>query len=143
MNPADGAAPSSTCREPWPARGGGSVAFLPGEETAARRTTVRFFQRRLKMWEYAALAGAPDHAQVEIGASAGQLYIEMSDPAAAYRAYYYVRRQWWREHGTTIHVAFDLAVGSRSRAVLDQYLNAKRKLESGTKTNLEIRSPML
>ena len=36
--------------------------------------------------------GRADDAQVEVGASAGQLYIEMRDPAASYRGYYYVRR---------------------------------------------------
>jgi hypothetical protein len=234
MNPPDRAAPSLKHRGPWPAQDGGIVAFLPGEEAAAHRTTTRLFQRRLEAWEYAALAGAPDNAHVEIGAAAGQLYIELCDPQAAYRAYYYVRRtarrlviindgfqillrklrgrglglrvfrrqvaaasalsvdrielvagrrrdengyyswprfgfdgvlprslrrtlpagldhartvldlmecetgrQWWREHGATINVVFDLAVGSRSRAVLTRYLYAKENFASGTKRNLE------
>lgn len=93
MNPADGAAPSSTSWEPWPARSGAKVAFLLGERQAAERLARRLFRRPLETWEYAGLAGAPDDARVEIGASAGQLYIELGDPtAAAYRAYYYVRR---------------------------------------------------
>ncbi len=69
------------------------MMFLPGERGAAERIARRLFQRPLETWEYAGLAGAPDDAQVEIGASWGKLYIEIGDPAAAtYRGYYYVRR---------------------------------------------------
>ena len=32
-------------------------------------------------------------------------------------------RQWWREHGRTISVAFDMAVQSRSRLVFDRYIH--------------------
>jgi hypothetical protein len=92
MNPADGADPASTSWEPWPARGGAKVVFLPGERKAAERIAGRLFRRPLDAWEYAALAGAPDQAQVEVGVYGGRLYIELGDPArAAYRAYYYVR----------------------------------------------------
>lgn len=45
-------------------------------------------------------------------------------------------RTWWREHGVTISVRFDLAPGSRSRHVLVQYVR-ERKSASGTKRNLE------
>jgi hypothetical protein len=69
------------------------MVFLPGERRAAERIARRLFQRPLEAWEYAGLAGAPDQAQVEVGASGGRLYIEMGDPVtASYRAYYYVRR---------------------------------------------------
>ena len=214
--------------------------FLPGERGAAERIAQRLFQRPLETWEYAGLAGAPDDAQVEIGASWGKLYIEMGDPAdAAYRGYYYVRRAmahlvvmndgfqiplrrlqrrglglhilhrqvaaaaalgvdrievlagrrreengyytwprfgfegvlparlrrmlpidlrsaktvldlmecekgraWWRENGVTIGATFDLAAGSRSRAVLDRYVRTKINSASGPKTNLENRPAM-
>lgn len=93
MNPADGADPSSTSWEPWLARSGAEVVFLPGERLAAQRIARRLFQRPLAAWEYAGLAGAPNGARVEVGASGRKLYIEMGDPAAAaYRAHYYVRR---------------------------------------------------
>jgi hypothetical protein len=51
-------------------------------------------------------------------------------------------RAWWREHGATIRVAFDLARGSRSRRALAQYVRkrtAADKIASGPKRNLEIR----
>jgi hypothetical protein len=47
-------------------------------------------------------------------------------------------RLWWREHGTTIRVVFDLAFDSRSRETLERYQRMKRNSESGTKRNLEI-----
>lgn len=34
-------------------------------------------------------------------------------------------RDWWREHGTTIPVRFDLAPGSRSRRTLAQYVRER------------------
>ncbi len=69
------------------------MVFLPGEGGAAERIARRLFQRPLESWEYAGLAGAPDDAQVEVGALRGKLYIEMGDPvAAAYRGHYYVCR---------------------------------------------------
>jgi hypothetical protein len=93
MNPAGCAAPSSISSEPWPARSDAKVAFLAGEHSAAERIARRLFQRPLEPWEYAGLAGAPCDAQVEVGASCGKLYLELSGPAAAtYRAYFYVRR---------------------------------------------------
>jgi len=67
------------------------VAFLPGEHRAAERVSQRLFGRTLHPREYAGLAGAPDSAKVEVGASDGRLYIELGDPVAAtYRGYYYV-----------------------------------------------------
>lgn len=74
-------------------RSGAGVVFLAGEQTAAERIARRLFQRPLEMWEYAGLAGAPHDAQVEVGASGGELYLELAGPAAAtYRAHFYVRR---------------------------------------------------
>jgi hypothetical protein len=199
------------------------VAFLLGERSAAEQIARRLFRRPLRAWQYAALAGAPDDAQVEVGASGGDLYIELGDPlAAAYRGHFYVRRMaarlvllndgfhirlrrsqgrglglrvfrrqvagaaalgidsiqatasrrgdengyytwprfgfdgamparlrrdlpsglrwartvldlmereegrlWWRAHGATIRVTFDLRAGSRSRAALQRYALAK------------------
>lgn len=46
-------------------------------------------------------------------------------------------RLWWRECGTTIGVAFDLAEGSRSQAVLTQYVAAKMNFASGQKESLK------
>jgi hypothetical protein len=93
MDPAGGADPNSTSWSPWPARSGAKVVFLAGEQAAAERIARRLFQRPLQSWEYAGLAGAPDDGQVEIGASGNSLYLELRDPtAAAYRAYFYVRR---------------------------------------------------
>jgi hypothetical protein len=91
MDPAGCADPFATSWEPWPARSRANVVFLPGERGAAERIVRRLFQRPLEGWEYAGLAGAPDDAQVEVGASRGKLYIEMGDPVAAtYRGHYYV-----------------------------------------------------
>jgi len=198
------------------------VAFLLGEQQSAERITRRLFGRVLHSTEYAGLAGAPDDAKVEVGASDGKLYFEMSDSAAAYRAHFFLYRKnsdivllndglhihvramqhrglglrmflrqahstaalgidrietvagrrhdengyytwprfgfdgilpesirrrlpmgvkhsitvldlmecekgrsWWREHGATIRVAFDLAPGSRSRKVLMRYVRIK------------------
>lgn len=93
MNPADDFAPGSTSWKPWPMRSEAKVAFLFGEQQAAERIALRLFQRLVETWEYAGLAGAPDNAMVEVGASGGKLYIELGDPAAAaYRAHYYVLR---------------------------------------------------
>jgi hypothetical protein len=93
MDPADGADPLATSWQPWPARSRAKVVFLPGEGGAAERIARRLFQHPLERWEYAGLAGAPDDARVEVGASRGGLYLEIGDPAgAAYRGYFYVRR---------------------------------------------------
>jgi hypothetical protein len=76
---------------PWTARSRASVVFLPGEHKTASRISQRLFGRTLRPQEFAGLAGAPDNAKVEVGASSGRLYIELGDPvAAAYRGYYYV-----------------------------------------------------
>lgn len=75
----------------WAVRSAAAVAFLLGEHRAAERVARRLFGRTLHLPEYAGLAGAPDDAKVEVGASDGQLYIELSDPVAArYRGYYYL-----------------------------------------------------
>jgi hypothetical protein len=93
MNPAGGDAPGSTSWEPWPLRSKAKAVFLLGEQTAAERLAVRFFQRRIETWEYAGLAGAPDGAVVEIGVLGGKLYVELRDPStAAYRAHFIVTR---------------------------------------------------
>ena len=76
---------------PWSAHSRAEVAFLLGEQRAAERAARRLFGRVLHPSEYAGLAGAPDDAKVEVGASDGKLYLEMRDHvAAAYRGYYYV-----------------------------------------------------
>jgi hypothetical protein len=49
-------------------------------------------------------------------------------------------RRWWREHGLSIPVVFDLAPGSRSRTVLARYAAARTKTEGGPKRNLEKRA---
>ncbi|MBN1393746.1 MAG: hypothetical protein JW959_01760 [Pirellulales bacterium] len=67
------------------------MEFLIGERTRAENISIRLFHRRLEENEYAGLAGAPDDAQVQIGALRGALYLEMGKPAA-YRGYYYIRR---------------------------------------------------
>ncbi len=51
-------------------------------------------------------------------------------------------RRWWREHGATIRVAFDLAPGSRSQRALSRYVRTKKKIAGGPKTNLEKRAAM-
>jgi hypothetical protein len=236
MDPARGDASHSTVTESVPARSGAQVAYYAGERPKAERIARRLFHRRLETWEYAGLAGAPHDAQVEVGASAGTLYIELCDRAnGTYRGHYYVRgagervvmvndgfhivlrnlqrrglgarifdrqvsaaaalgierielvagrrrdengyytwprfgfegalparlrrrlpmglknartvldlmesekgRAWWREHGATIQVAFDLTPGSRCRAAWDRYVREKINSQSGPKRNLEI-----
>jgi len=223
MDPADVIAPRGAAWEPWPAHSSAIVAFLLGERTAAERVARRLFRRPLIPCEYAGLAGAPDDAKVEVGASRGMLYLEMgASLSAVYRAHFYVRRagrhvvlfndgfhifvrelrgrglglhvfhrqvqnaarlgirrietvagrrvgengyytwprfgfdaalpakfrrfpptgledqrtvlglmereqgrRWWREHGATIRVAFDLAPGSRSQRALSRYVWTK------------------
>ncbi|GAG31337.1 unnamed protein product, partial [marine sediment metagenome] len=69
------------------------MVFYRGEERQIERITLRLFGRRLRTWEYAGLAGAPDGAQVEFGIYHDQLYVEMGDPAAnRYRVILLVRR---------------------------------------------------
>ena len=93
MHPADRVDPAWTSWGPWPVGSGTEVVFLPGERSVAEQIARRFFHRPLKTWEYAGLAGAPDDAKVEVGATGRRLYLEMGDPAGGtYRAYYYVRR---------------------------------------------------
>lgn len=91
MDSTQGAALSPRTWRPWTARSRALVTFLPGEHKAAERVSQRLFGRTLDPREYAGLAGAPDNATVEVGASDGRLYIELGDPVAAtYRGYYYV-----------------------------------------------------
>jgi hypothetical protein len=85
------AALPTTSWRPWSARSRAAVTFLPGERIAVERLAQRMFGRSLQPQEYAGLAGAPDDAQVEVGASGGRLYLELGDPiAAAYRGYFYL-----------------------------------------------------
>jgi hypothetical protein len=223
MESTHGAVLPPTPWRPWTVISGAAVAFLPGEHKAAERISQRLFGRMLQPREYAGLAGAPDDATVQVGASDGRLYIELGDPSAAtYRGHYYLfcrkaavvlrndgfhillrtmqrrglglqvhyrqarsaaacgvdwielcagrrrdengyytwprygfdcrlpasmrnrlppdlqrcrtlldlmsyesGRRWWREHGVTIRVRFDLAPGSRSRRALAAYVHAK------------------
>ena len=223
MDWTQGAASPATPWRPWTARSRAEVVFLPGERQAAERIAQRLFGRALRADEYAGLAGAPDAAKVEVGASGRKLYIELGDPvAAAFRGHFYVfcrqaavillndglhirqramqrhgmgmqmfcrqarnaaacgidridavagrrhdengyytwprygfdgwlpgsirrrlplgldnsltlfdlmscekGRQWWKEHGATIRVRFDLASGSRSRRVLAKYVRTR------------------
>ena len=75
----------------WASRSRATVAFLPGERRAAGRIAQRLFGRLLHPGEYAGLAGAPDDATVDVGASDGQIYLELRDPVGhAYSGYYYV-----------------------------------------------------
>jgi hypothetical protein len=91
MDSTRGATLLPTAWRAWTAHSRATVAFLPGEHEAADRLSQRLFGRTLRRREYAGLAGAPDDAKVEVGASDGRLYIEIDDPvAAAYRGYYYV-----------------------------------------------------
>ena len=77
---------------PWPAHSDATVGYLLGEQTATERISRRLLSRRLELSEYAGLAGAPDDALVDVGVLRGMIYIEMSDPRSAYRAYYFLRR---------------------------------------------------
>jgi hypothetical protein len=91
MDWTQGAALPPTPWRPWTVRSRATVVFLPGEHRAAERISQRLFGRTLRPREYAGLAGAPDNAKVEVGASDGHLYIELGDPlAATYRGHYYL-----------------------------------------------------
>jgi GNAT superfamily N-acetyltransferase len=46
-------------------------------------------------------------------------------------------RDWWRAHGDTVNVAFDLAPGSTSRQLLDAYLRETRSRAKGSSAGLE------
>jgi hypothetical protein len=91
MDWTQGAALPPTSWRPWTVHSRAAVVFLAGEHRAAERISLRLFGRTLRPREYAGLAGAPDNAKVEVGASDGQLYIELGDPiSAAYRGHYYL-----------------------------------------------------
>lgn len=93
MSPAESDPPTRTPRRLWPARSRATVAFYPSEEVETKRIARRLFGRLLRAWEYAGLAGAPDDARVQLGASGEQLYIDFSDPIAGrYCGHHYVRR---------------------------------------------------
>ena len=91
MDGSRGAALPTTPWRFWSADSRAEVVFLLGEQRAAERVAKRLFGRVLDCREYAGLAGAPDDAKIEVGASGGRLYIEMRDPVAAtYCGYYYL-----------------------------------------------------
>jgi hypothetical protein len=91
MDGTQGAAPPPEAWRPWSDYSRALVVFLSGERAAAERVSLRLFGRVLRPREYAGLAGAPDDAKVDVGASAGRLYLELRQAtAAAYRGYYYV-----------------------------------------------------
>jgi hypothetical protein len=92
MGSAHGAALPATPWRPWSVHSRAEVAFLLGEQRAAERVARQLFGRVLRPSEYAGLAGAPDAAKVQIGASDGKLYIEMREPVAATCGYYYLYR---------------------------------------------------
>lgn len=74
-------------------RRGAKVVYYRGEKRGIERTARRLFRRRLKACEYAALAGAPDDGEVEVGTLNAGLYLEMHEPATnAYHAVHLVRR---------------------------------------------------
>lgn len=84
---------AGAARPCWPARCHARVLFCPGERRDVQRTARWLFGRKLKLWEYAGLAGAPDAAEVELGILDGELYIRMHDPLTnSYRAVDIVRR---------------------------------------------------
>ena len=120
MDPADGAHALATSWQPWPARSGANVAFLPGERGAAERVARRLFQRPLENWEYAGLAGTPDDARVEVGASGGKLYIEIGAPGAAYRGFYYVHRA--DPHLVLLNDGFHIPLGHLQRRGLGLHI---------------------
>ena len=91
MDGSRGAALPTTPWRLWAAHSRADVVFLLGEQHAAERVARRLFGRVLDCREYAGLAGAPDDAKCEVGASGGRLHIEMRDPVAAtYSGYYYL-----------------------------------------------------
>jgi hypothetical protein len=91
MDSTQGAVLPRTPWQPWSVFSRAAVVFLPGERRAAERVSQRLFGRALDPTEFAGLAGAPDDATVEVGASRGRLYLELGDPlAATYRGYYYL-----------------------------------------------------
>jgi hypothetical protein len=92
MAPAQNAALPAGPWRPWRTRSRAEAVFLLGEQHAAERIAKRLFGRALRASEYAGLAGTPDGAKAEVGASDGRLYIEMRDPVTAARGYYYLYR---------------------------------------------------
>lgn len=84
---------ASPLQGPCGARSGANVVYYRGEQRGVERTARRLFRRRLEACEYAALAGAPDDGEVEVGTLDAGLYLEMHERAAnAYQAVHLVRR---------------------------------------------------
>lgn len=77
LNPREVRAPEEPSGGLWPACSRAEVVFYWGERRDAARTSTRLFGRRLKRWEYAGLAGAPDDARVNVGTLDGRLWLEM------------------------------------------------------------------
>lgn len=93
MGPAEIAPPTSNSGRLWPARSRAEVSFLAGERREVQRAAERLFDLRLRTWDYAGLAGAPDDARVELGTYEDQLYMEISDPIGnGYRVHLCVLR---------------------------------------------------
>jgi hypothetical protein len=63
---------------PSPSRA--KVVFYDGEGRQVERSTQHLFGRTFQPWEYAALAGAPDDALVEVGTLQGGIYLELCQP---------------------------------------------------------------
>jgi len=57
-----------------------TVVYYRGEKRGVERTAQRLFRRPLDSSELAALAGAPDEAEVEVGTLDAGLYLEMYQP---------------------------------------------------------------
>ncbi len=69
------------------------VVFYEGEVRQVERSTQHLFGRPLAPWEYAALAGAPDDALVEVGSLEGGIYLELCEPSGnGYRASHFAQR---------------------------------------------------
>jgi len=95
MSPADDSSAGWMLPVPpglWPGRSRAEVRFSYGEEAGVARVARRLFGRKLRDWEHAGLAGAPDGARVEVGTYRGGLHLEVSGPAdGGFRAVFLVR----------------------------------------------------
>ncbi len=79
--------------EPWPTRSRATVEFFRGERDNAERMATRLFGHRLRRFQYAGLAGAPDDALVEVGTLGEDLFIDVSELGmGCFRAAFCLRR---------------------------------------------------
>ena len=76
----------------WPIRSRAPVHFLLGERAETEALLRQFFGRRLRPWECASLAAAPDDATVELGTLGEQLYLETYSPGN-YQGVFLLNRQ--------------------------------------------------